>query len=81
MPMDTAIDEIEYIKNILSRLPESVVHEVRDFAAYLADRERRRKALVDRVLKAENQHDSVICLTPEEAMQAILNYQDDDEEA
>ncbi|MDA8215412.1 MAG: hypothetical protein M0Z64_09085 [Nitrospiraceae bacterium] len=81
--MNTTINEIEYIKDILSQLPESAVHEVRDFAAYLADRERRRKALVERVLKAEKEHNSVMCTSVEEAMQAILTYQDDedDEEA
>jgi hypothetical protein len=53
--METTIDEIEVIKNILSMLPKSALHEVRDFASYLADRERRRKALVERVLKAEKE--------------------------
>ena len=81
--MNTIVDEIEHLKDIVSQLPESAIREVRDFAAYLADRERRRKALVERVLKAEKEHNSVMCNSVEEAMQAILNYQDDedDEEA
>ena len=79
--MNTTVDEIEHLKDILSQLPESAVREVKDFAAYLADRERRRKALVERVLKAEKEHNSVICNSAEEAMQATLNYRDDDEEA
>jgi hypothetical protein len=78
--METTIDEIELIKNILSSLPNSALHEVRDFAAYLADRERRRKALVARVLKAEQEPDTVICNSAEEALQAILNYQDEQDE-
>jgi hypothetical protein len=56
------------------------VHEVRGFAAYLADRERRRKELVERVLKAEQEHDSIICNSAEEATQAIYNTPDNDDE-
>jgi|GEM_PF-962777 len=78
--MNTTVDEIEHLKDILSLLPESAVREVKDFAAYLADRERRRKALVERVLKAEKEHNSVICNSVEEAMQAIYNTPDDDNE-
>ncbi len=71
MFMNTTVDEIEYIKSILSRLPASAVYEVRDFAAYLADRERRRKALVKRVLKAEQESETVECRSAEEFIQAI----------
>ncbi len=78
--METAIDEIELIKNILSRLPKSVLHEVRDFAAYLADRERRRKALVERVLKAEQEPDTVECKSPEEFIQAIEQAEIDNDD-
>jgi hypothetical protein len=53
--MNTTVNEIDHIKDILSQLPKSAVHEVRDFAAYLADRERRRKKLEKRVLKAEKE--------------------------
>ena len=69
--MKTTTDEVEQIKVILSQLPESALHEVRDFAFYLADRERRRKALVERVLKAEQTPDTVECKSPEEFIQAI----------
>jgi len=70
----------EYIKEMLPMLPESIQQEVKDFMDYLIDRERRRKALVERVLKAEREHDSVICNSPEEAMQATLNASDEDED-
>jgi hypothetical protein len=75
--MNTTINEIDHIKDILYQLPESAVHEVRGFAAYLADRERRRKELVEQVLKAEQEHDSIICNSAEDAMQAILNAPED----
>ena len=64
---------------MLKMLPETARQEVRDFAAYLLDRERRRKALVKRVLKAEQNPDIVEWKTPEEFIQAIINAPDDDE--
>jgi hypothetical protein len=79
--METAIKEIEDIRGILANLPVETVREIRDFAFYLADREKRRKALVERVLKAEQQHDSVLCTSVAEAMQAIYNTPDEDDEA
>lgn len=71
--MRTAIKEIEHIKDLLSQLPPSVVHEVRDFTTYLADRERRRKELVERVLKAEKNPETIRCATPDEFIQAIMS--------
>jgi len=44
--------EISEIDEMLNMLPKTARQEVRDFAAYLLDRERRHKALVERVLKA-----------------------------
>ncbi|MDP2972831.1 MAG: hypothetical protein Q8P64_27020 [Deltaproteobacteria bacterium] len=71
--------KITDIDEMLKMLPETARKEVRDFTAYLLDRERRRKALVDRVLKAEQNPDFVECKNPEEFIQAILNAPDDDE--
>ena len=71
--------EISEIGEMLKMLSETARQEVRDFTAYLLDRERRHKALVERVLKAEQNPDVVECKTPEEFMQAILNAPDDDE--
>lgn len=78
--MNTTINEIEYIKDILSRLPAFAVQEVRDFAAYLADRESRRNALVKRALKAEQESETVECRSAEEFIQAIekANADNDD---
>ena len=72
MPMKAAIDEIEHIKDILSKLPEPVVREVRDFAAYLADRERRRKELVERVKKAEKER-PIRFKNVEDAVKAVFD--------
>jgi lauroyl/myristoyl acyltransferase len=78
--MNTTVNEIDHIKEMLSMLPETALHELRTFAAYLADRERRRKELVERVLKAEQEHDSIICNSVEDAMQTIYNTPDNDDE-
>ncbi|RJQ19896.1 MAG: hypothetical protein C4560_05845 [Nitrospiraceae bacterium] len=74
-------NEIDHIKEMLPKLSRTALHELRTFTDYLADREKRRKALVDQVLKAEKEHDSVICNTAEEAMHAILDTPDDEDEA
>lgn len=70
--MNTTINEIEHIKDILSQLPESAAREVRDFAAYLADRERRRKELVEQVLKAEKEL-PIRFESVEDAVKAVFN--------
>jgi hypothetical protein len=72
--------DVTDMDEMLKRPPEAARQEVRDFPAYLLDREQRRhKALVERVLKAEQEPDVVECRTPEQFMQAILNAPDDDE--
>jgi rubrerythrin len=79
--MKTAVKEIENINEILTALSKAALHEVRDFASYLADKERRHKEFVEQTLKAEKEPDTVMCKSVEEAMQAIYNAPDDDEEA
>ena len=71
--------EITDIDEMLKMLPKTTRQEVRDFTAYILDRGRRRKALVERVLKAEQEPDGVECETSEEFIQAIMNAPDDDE--
>lgn len=68
--MTTAVDEINRIKEILPTLSDEAVREARTFVDYLADRQRRRKALVNRVLKAEKET-PIRFKTVEEAMKAI----------
>lgn len=70
--METGIKEIEDIKEILPNLPVETVREIRDFAYYLADRERRRKAFAEETLRAE-QEPPVRITSVAEAMAAIRN--------
>ena len=70
--MKTTIDEMEYITEILPTLSEDALREARTFVDYLADRQRRRKALVKRVLKAEKET-PMRFKTVKEAMKAIRN--------
>jgi len=78
--MNTAVRKIDDIKEILAALPESALYEVRDFAFYLADRERRRRELVERVKKAEENPETVRCDSPEEFLQSIMNAEDEMED-
>ncbi len=68
--MKTTIDEMEYIKEILPTLSGDALREARTFVDYLADRQRRRKALIKRVLKAEKET-PIHFKTVKEAMKAI----------
>jgi rubrerythrin len=77
MPIETTVNEIEYIKEMLPLLSETTLHELRTFMDYLADRERRHKALVKRVLEAEKNPDTIVCSTAEEFIQAIESAKDD----
>ena len=76
--MDAAIKEINDIREIIANLPVETVREIRDFAFYLADRDARRKALVERVLKAEKDPDTITCHSAEEFLQAIESADDND---
>ena len=72
---------IANIDNLLSQLPEKRLQEVLDIVGYFLEKEKKHKAFVERVLKAERESDSVICNSVEEAMQVIFNAPDDDDEA
>lgn len=74
--MKTSVNEIENIKEILSILPESALQEIRDFAFYLADREKRRKALEERVLKAETEP-PIRFASAEDAVKAVFDETED----
>lgn len=64
--------EISDIDEMLAKLPAKKIHEVRDFVGYLLEKEKKHKAFVERVLKAEKEtrirFDSV-----DEAMKAIFD--------
>ena len=70
--------EISDIDEMILKLPEEKIHEVRDYVGYLIEKEKKRKAFEERVLKAEKEP-GIICNSVEEAMDAILNAPDDDE--
>lgn len=72
--------EISDIDKMLLKLPKSRIQEVRDFVGYLIEKEKKHRAFVKRVLKAEKEPDVVECKTPEEFIQAILDAPDDDDE-
>lgn len=77
--MKTAVNEIDHIKEMLPALSDTALHELRTFTDYLADRERRRRELVERVKKAEENPDPVTCNSAEEFLQAIESAEDDDQ--
>ena len=78
--MKTAVNEIEHIKEMLPMLSKTALHEFRTFTAYLADREKRHKLLVERVLKAEKVPDTITCHSAEEFIRAIENAEDDNDD-
>ncbi|OGW36374.1 MAG: hypothetical protein A2Y97_01885 [Nitrospirae bacterium RBG_13_39_12] len=72
--------EINEIEEMLQKLPKKRIQEVRAFIGYIIDREQRRKALIDRVLKAEQNPDTVTCSSAEEFLLAIESAEDDDDQ-
>lgn len=76
MSMENTATRINNIREMLEKLPESALEEVNDFIAFLLEKERKRKAFVERILRAEKEP-TVKFDTPEEAMKAILNAPED----
>jgi hypothetical protein len=72
--------DISDIDEMLPDLPEERIKEVRHYIGYLIEKERKRKGFEERILKIERESDTIECHSVEEAMQAILNAPDDDEE-
>jgi len=70
--MNTTVNEIDHIKELLPKLSEPALSEVRDFVQYILEKQKRRKAFVDRVLKAEKEI-PIRFKSVKEAMQAIRN--------
>jgi hypothetical protein len=70
--VNTTVDEIEHIKEMLPKLSEPALIEVRDFIRYIFEKQKKRKAFVDRVLKAEKET-PIRFRSVKEAMQAIRN--------
>ncbi|MFN3395635.1 MAG: hypothetical protein ACK4Z9_02415 [Thermodesulfovibrionales bacterium] len=72
--MAIASQQIDEIKEMLGSLSEDALKEVRDFIAFLAEKERRRKAFVERICKIEAESDTVTFDSVKEAMEAIRNW-------
>ena len=64
--------KINEIDEMLQKLPPKQLREVRTFISYLIDKERRRKELVERVLKAE-QKPPIRFKTVEDAVKAVFD--------
>lgn len=65
-------DVIVRIDELLSKLPEEHLEEVEDFATYLLNKVRRKKAFEERVLRAEEEP-TIGFNSVDEAMKAILD--------
>jgi hypothetical protein len=72
--METTVNEIEYIKEMLPVLSETDILELKDFMAYLLYKKKKRKAFEDRLDKIERESDTVGFDSVEEAMNAIRNW-------
>lgn len=59
---------------MLRNLSEDTLKEVRDFIAFLIEKERKRKAFVERIHKIEAESDTVTFDSVKEAMEAIRNW-------
>lgn len=67
--------EISEIDEILLKLPEEYVKEVKDFADYLFEREKKRQAFVERVSQAK-QEPSVKFESVGDLMKAIREFEE-----
>ena len=74
--MKTAVNEIEHIKEMLPMLSQPYLHEARDFIRYLLEKQKKRKAFVDRVLTAE-QETPIRFESVEDAVKAVFDETDD----
>jgi hypothetical protein len=70
--METTTKQIEDIKEMIGRLSANRLQEVHDFIAFLLEKERKHKAFVEQVLKAE-QETPIRFESAEEALQAIID--------
>lgn len=64
--------EISDIDEMLLNLPDERIQEVRDYVGYLLEKEKKRKAFEERVLKAE-QETPIRFETVEDAVKAVFD--------
>ncbi|MBI4699308.1 MAG: hypothetical protein HY758_10520 [Nitrospirae bacterium] len=74
--MSSTATKRENINELLTQLSEDALAEIRDFTAYLLDRERRRKALEERVLEAEKEL-PIKFETVDDAVKAVFDETED----
>ena len=70
--METTINKIDSLKDILIQLSDEKIQEVYDFAAFLAEREAKRKAFIEETLKAEKEP-TIRYESVEDAVKAIFD--------
>lgn len=70
--MKTAAAGIEQIQEILPKLSGPALLEVRDFVHYILEKQKKRKAFVDRVLKAEKEA-PIRFKSAEDAVRAVFD--------
>ncbi len=64
--------DISEIDEMLQNLPAERIHEVRDFVGYLLEKEKKRKAFEERVLKAAKEP-RIRFETVEDAVKAVFD--------
>lgn len=67
---------IDEIKEMLEGLSEEGIQEVKDFIFFLKEKEAKKKAFEERILKIEAESDTATFNTAREAMEAIKNWSD-----
>jgi hypothetical protein len=67
---------IEQITDILSRLPEEKVKETADFVSFLAQKDQKYRAFVERILEIEKEP-IITCTSVEEVIKATLDADGD----
>lgn len=72
--MNATANEMDHIDEMLLKLSEERLQEVRDFIGYLLEKEKKRKAFEDRIAKIEQESDTVTFDSVEDAMNAIRNW-------
>lgn len=74
--MSITSHQIDEITEMLEALSEEGLKEVKDFIAFLREKEAKRKAFEERILGIEAESDTVAFDSAEEAMKAIKNWKE-----
>ncbi|MGR3177733.1 MAG: DUF2281 domain-containing protein [Candidatus Anammoxibacter sp.] len=72
--MNPIAEQSEKIEQMLNELSTDAIAEVIDFVEFLREKERKRKAFAERVLKIERESDTVSYTSAEDAMKAIRDW-------